>query len=302
MSKKAKGFYARAVPSINRETCTDCGLCTGVCGGEPLVLRGDRVEIDSEAVMGCLGCGQCVAICPNGSITVSGRGLSPGDVIDLPPRSSKATADQLEALLLPRRSIRHYKDQEVSRELVDRIISVATTAPMGIPPSQVGIVVFHGRAKVKAFSDDVLTSIRRMMKMMTPVTMAFFRPFIKKADYEAYKEFLMPLGKVIENEMANGRDALLYGAPVALLFHSSPYADPADSTIAATYAMIAAESLGLGTCLIGMVAPFMGRDKKLMEKYKIPKGDKLNIVLILGSPGVDFKHGIRRRLASVAFA
>lgn len=96
-----------------------------------------------------------------------------------------------------------------------------------------------------------------------------------------------------------GRDELLYGAPCAMLFHHSPYADPADSTIAATYAMLAAHSLGLGSCMIGMVSPMMQRDKQLMDKYQIPKGNKLGIVLIMGYPQFPYQHTIRRKLASI---
>ncbi len=302
MPRAGKGYFERAVPSINQETCTQCGLCATVCGGEPLVLRDKRVQIDPNAALGCLGCGQCAAVCPTGSITVNGRTLSPKDIVDLPTQSAKATPEQLEALLLPRRSIRHFRNEEVPRALVERIVSLAAEAPMGIPPSQVGIVIFQGRDKVKAFSDEVVRSLGRTMRMLNPATLALFRPFISRADYQGLKEFVLPLGKAIEREQEQGRDPVLYGAPVAMLFHRSPYAEPADPAIAATYAMLAAESFGLGTCMIGLVGAFMERDKKLLKKYGIPKGNRLGLVLLIGHPAVHFKRGIRRRFDSVAFA
>ncbi len=301
MARTDKGYFARAIPSIDRNTCTGCGLCAIVCGGEPLVLRDKRIEIDPDASLGCLGCGQCAAVCPTGSITVQGRNLLPGDLFDLPPKSARATPGQLEALLLPRRSIRHFTDEEVSRDLVDKIVSMSSTAPMGIPPSQVGVVVFHGRNKVKAFSDDVMVSLRRALKILTPATLVLFRPFISRADFEGLRGFVLPLGSVIEREEQRGHDPVLYGAPCALLFHRTRYADPADPAIAATYAMLAAESLGLGTCMIGLVGAFMERDKKLMSKYGIPRGNKLGLVLLIGHPSVHFKRGIRRRFDSVKF-
>ncbi|MBU0684681.1 MAG: nitroreductase family protein [Candidatus Thermoplasmatota archaeon] len=301
MAKKQTGYFKRAVPSIDRTTCNDCGLCADVCGGEPLVVVNGRVEIDPEPALGCFGCGLCMMICPTRSIAVNGRDLSPKDILDLPPKSGRATADQLEALLLPRRSIRRFKEKEVDRAVVDRVIRIASTAPMGIPPSEVGILVVHGRDKVKAFSADVMSTVERTMKMVNPLTMALFRPFTKKATYDSFKEFVIPIGDLMAKEKESGGDPLLYGASVALLFHSSPYADPADCYIAATYAMIAAESLGLGTCMIGMVAPFLGRNKKLMAKYGIPKDNKPIIVLLMGYPGTSFKHGVRRRFASVSY-
>ncbi|MGQ9588539.1 MAG: nitroreductase family protein [Thermoplasmata archaeon] len=258
-------------------------------------------EIDPEPALGCFGCGQCMMTCPTGSITVSGRDLSPKDMLHLPPISSCATADQLESLLLRRRAVRHFRHEDADREAVDRDVLIASTAPMGIPPSQVGIVVLHGRDRVKAFSDDVLVTIERSMKFMNPVMMALARPFMKKAHYESFREFVLPLARIFEKERARGGGPLLYGAPVALLFHCSPYADRADCYIAATYAMIAAESLGLRTCMIGMVAPFLVHDKRLMKKYGVPKGNKPTIVLIMGHPSIDFKWGVRRRFASVSY-
>lgn len=240
-------------------------------------------------------------ICPTESIAVNGRNMSPKDILDLPPKSARATAEQLESLLLPRRSMRKYKEKEVDREIVDRIIQIASTAPMGIPPSEVGILVLHGRDKVKEFSSDVMATIERTMKFVNPITMTLFRPFMKKATYEGFKEFVLPIGELMVKESRSGGDFVLYGAPVALLFHCSPYADPADCYIAATYAMIAAESLGLGTCMIGIVAPFLVRDKKLMAKYRIPRNNKPSIALILGYPVISYKHGVRRRFASVSY-
>jgi nitroreductase len=259
------------------------------------------VEVDPESALGCLACGQCMMICPTGSITVNGRDLSPRDLLELPPKGSRPTADQLDSLLLPRRSIRHFKEKEVDREMVDKILRIASTAPMGIPPSDVGIVVFHGRGKVKEFSDDVMSTFERTMKMMNPLMLALYRPFTNKATIDSLKEFVIPIGSLMTKEKESGRDPLLYGAPVAFQFHSSPYAEPGDCYVAATYAMIAAESLGLGTCMIGMVAPFLERDKRLKAKYGIPSKNKPSIVLLIGYPGVSFKRGVRRRFGSVSF-
>ena len=299
MPKKPSEYFKRATPRIDRTTCNNCGLCAGVCGGQPLAVVNGKVEIDPESALGCLACGQCMMICPTGSISVNGRNLSPKDILELPPRDSRATPEQLEALLLRRRSIRQFKENEVGREIVDKVLRIASSAPMGIPPSDVGIVVLHGRDKVKAFSDEVMSTFDRTMKIMNPVTMALYRPFINKVTYDSLKEFVIPLSTLMTKERESGGDPLLYGAPVAFLFHSSPYAEPGDCYIAATYAMIAAESLGLGTCMIGMVAPFLERDTKLKAKHGIPKRNKPSIVLLMGYPGTSFKRGVRRRFASV---
>lgn len=301
MGNKKQGYFKRAIPVIDKDKCNNCGMCAKLCGGQPLLFADGKVVIDANPALGCIGCGQCMAICPTGAITVTGRGLSSDAILELPPKGTHPTAEQLESLLVSRRSIRNFKPVEVERNVVDRVLQIASTAPMGIPPSEVGIVVFHGRDRVKAFSDDMQTAITRMMKLFNPATLLLFRAFMSKADIESFKEFVVPIKRVMEEEKSKGGDPLLYGAPVALLFHRSPYCEPADCYIAATYAMIAAESMGLGTCMIGMVAPFLVRDKKLMRKYGIPKGNEPTIVLLMGYPGVSFRKGLRRDFSSVKY-
>ena len=64
--------------------------------------------------------------------------------------------------------------------------------------------------------------------------------------------------------------------------------------------MLAAESFGLGTTMIGSAAPIMQRDKALGRAYGIPEGNSPALVLILGHPAAAFKRAIRRRFASVS--
>ncbi|HEX9078373.1 MAG TPA: nitroreductase family protein, partial [Desulfuromonadaceae bacterium] len=83
--------------------------------------------------------------------------------------------------------------------------------------------------------------------------------------------------------------------------HVSPYADGADAFIACTYAMLAAASLGLGTCMIGCAAPVLGRRKELLKKYGLPEGNAPKIVLILGYHGSPHRRAIRRNFQSVTY-
>ena len=78
-----------------------------------------------------------------------------------------------------------------------------------------------------------------------------------KETYQVMKSFGNPLVKFMVETKQKNENYLLYDAPLALYFSSSPYADLADPYIPATYAMLAAESLGLGSCMIGSVQPMI---------------------------------------------
>ncbi len=127
------------------------------------------------------------------------------------------------------------------------------------------------------------------------------KPFLSKPYYESFQSFVLPFSQLVIEKRKQGEDFLLYNAPVAMLFHTSPYADPLDSTIAATYAMIAAEAMGLGTCMIGSVAPLLQYSKRLKNKYVIPQENKLGVMLIMGYPDVSFQRAVRRRFAAVSY-
>jgi len=75
----------------------------------------------------------------------------------------------------------------------------------------------------------------------------------------------------------------------------------ADPLIAATYAMLAAESLGLGSCMIGTPAFFIKYSKRFKRKYNIPLKNQQGIVVIFGYTLIAHKKSIKRRLAKTTY-
>ncbi len=282
-------------PRVDERTCTLCGACAAICPTGVLSEGGGAIRVDNSVHFGCIACGHCMMLCPSESIVVTGRRLSPGDTLPLPPPEHRATPEQLEALLLSRRSVRRFAEGEVPRPLIGRVIAAAATAPMGVPPWEVGITVFHGRDRVRQLAEDTARGYQAMLTLMdNRLARAMSSLFMKRAARAQLRTFILPLGRTIVEEWRAGRDAVFYGAPAALLFHSSPYADVADAVIACTYAMVAAEALGLGTCMIGCAPPILARRKDLLKKHGIPEGHKPAIVLILGYPATKFLKAVRR--------
>jgi len=286
------------VPAVDRQTCAHCGQCAAICPSEVLEFK-DRQVIVKESPFGCIACGHCMMVCPSGSITVTGRGLLPGDVVDLPPRQAQASAESLAALMLARRSVRRFDEREVPGDVLDKIVEMAQTAPMGIPPWDVGCMTIRGRQRVQDLAGQVIKGYERFLRLFRPWVLSLMRPFMSKATYGQFRTFLLPLADMLVSTRRKGRDVLFYDAPAIMIFHHSPYADPADAVIACTYAMLAAESLGLGTTMIGSAAPMLQRDKAMSKTWGLPDAHKAAIVLILGYPAVTFRHAIRRRFDSV---
>ena len=286
---------------IDHSQCILCGRCVEVCCGNPLYMAGGKIQVDQARLFGCVGCGHCMAVCPQACITVNGRCLSPSDCLELPDPDKRANYPELHNLLLSRRSIRRYSDREVEPEKIDQILTTASTAPFGYPPCDVGVLVIRGKDKVKQFAFANIDFSSRVRWLFSPLMQLVLRPFIGKAAVETFKSFVNPALGFFAEEKARGEDWLLYGAPAAMLFYGSPYSDPCDSYIAATYAMLAAESLGLGACMIGSVVPFLKYNTKLKEEYAIPRDMRDGLVVTLGYPAVKFRRGIRRTFRQVNY-
>lgn len=284
---------------IDERTCRHCGQCAAICPGEVLRMEEGRVRVNEESPFGCIACGHCMMVCPEGSATVTGRGMKPGDLVPLPGAEEKATAEQLGALMRGRRSVRHFTGRAVEREVLERIVEMAASAPMGIPPWDVGCVIVSGREKVRELAGDIVKGYEGFLKMFRPWVLGVMRPFMRRASYEQFKHFIRPLAQVYVRGWREGRDLVFYDAPAVILFHHSPYADTADAMIACTYAMLAAESLGLGTTMIGGAAPILARNRAACRGLGIPEGGTPSIALIVGYPAVKFMRGIRRVFTGV---
>ncbi len=303
MSLKTSRTNDNATVKIDFNQCSDCGLCSVVCKDLTLTMKKGKITIDNNPLFGCVGCAQCVAVCPEDCIEVEGRTITMDDFVPLPEFKTAANFDQLYSSMFKRRSIRDFKDKDIEQKQIEKIIRAASTAPMGIPPSDVEVVIFKGKEKVKSFVTDFIKYLESIEWMFSKWTIPLWKPFLSKEDYEMQKSFLKPLVKFLIERNKKGEDWLLYNAPLAMYFYGSPYSDPADAYIPATYAMLVAESLGLGTCMIGSINPFLKRGASLLKKkYKINPKNRNGIFLIIGYPKVKYHKGIKRTFAKVSEA
>ena len=288
--------------TIDIEKCNGCGECVKACSDFSFEIVDKKVTITDNSIFGCVGCGQCMMACPQGVIAVEGRTLAPVQLFDLPDKNIVPTYDSLLAMLQRRRSIRKFKNKPVEKEKIDQILEAAQTAPMGIPPSDVHVVVFENKKQVRAFAEDFSNYLKSIRWMASNWFMTLMRPFWGKPTDEMMRSFIKPIFDVYVDDMEKGNNWINYDAPLAMYFYGSPYTDPADPIIAATYAMLAGEALGLGTCMLGAVHPFIQNGKKarlFREKWGIKYKSREGLFVIFGYADVHYKKGIKRTFADI---
>ncbi len=290
---------------IDSEKCNGCGLCVDVCKDFSLILKDGKAVQGSAPKFGCIGCGHCMAVCTRDAISVTGRFLAPEDLFPLPPKDPEFTPERLLGFLQRRRSIREYKDQPVTYEQIEKILEAARTAPMGLPPSDVHVLVLGSKESVLSFSQDYASFLDSMKWFVSGWFLALMRPFWGKQTDELFRGFIRPLFDCYTGEMKKGNNLITYDAPAALYFYGTPYTDPADPVVAATYAMLAAESLGLGTCMLGGIHPMIQNGRKariFREKWGIRFKSREGVFVIVGHPKIRFQKGIQRSFADVSWS
>ncbi|MEI7504476.1 MAG: nitroreductase family protein [Paludibacter sp.] len=287
---------------IDNEKCSGCGLCVEVCKDFNFEIKDYKVALSDKSIFGCIACGHCMMICPTGAIQIEGRELSASDLFVLPDINLRAKYDALLTLLQRRRSIREFKDIPVETEKVNQILDAAQTAPMGLPPSDVHVLVLENKTQVRAFAVEFSNYLEGIRWMVSKWFLGLMRPFWGKSNDEMMRCFIKPVFDVYVDSMKKGENWINYDAPLAMYFYGSPYTDPADPIVAATYAMIAGESLGLGTCMLGAVHPFIqngGKARKFREKYGIKFPSREGIFVIFGYANVHYQKGVKRTFADI---
>jgi len=286
---------------IDPDKCDGCGLCVTVCGDNSIMLKDGKAVAGDNPVFGCIGCGHCMAVCPVDAISVTGRTLSPADMFPLPTAGDAAGYRQLLSLLQRRRSMRKFRRKQVEPEVIEKILDAARTSPMGLPPSDVNVLVFDTTEKSRAFITDFCNHLEKTKWVVSGWFLALMRPFWGKANDELFRNFLRPLFSIYPNSLKQGENVVTYDAPLVMYFYGTPWADPADPIIAATVAMYAGESLGLGTCMLGAIHPFIQNSgaRWLREKYGIKYKSREGLFVIFGYPAISYEKGVRRSFASV---
>lgn len=284
---------------VDKEKCTKCGYCLRTCDNY-LTQDDDGYPIarnTEESLLGCIQCGRCMMKCPSEAIEIIGEDIDKNHLRSMP--QNIADYDALNGLLLKRRSIRRFKTEEVSKEDIDKILTTAATAPVGIPPSEVKVLVFQGRKKVQEFAQDLNEEIKHMKKFMTPLALKLMKNFMGEVKYKVMKDFALPLCDVTLQEREKGNDVLFYDAPVVMVFYGTELTEVEDMIIAATNATIAGEALNLGTCFIGTVSYLINNSSKLKKKYGILKGEKIGTAFVLGHPDEGYFRVFQRHFKEI---
>jgi len=268
--------------SIDRAKCTHCGLCVRVCPVGVFVNLAEQAPPEAERADRCIRCGHCVAVCPHDALTHHGMVMEGF----LPVPDVVAGADEMEALLLSKRSVRLFEDRPVAKETLERLLRIADAAPSARNARQREFVVVRGAEALRRMELAVARHYGRRLRWLNPVVLGALRlaaPGLGRMLHEA-----VPHLRELVRRIEQGETLLFRGAPCAVFIHG-PRSDPMsrdDCLAAQHYLMLQAHSMGLGTCIIGYVTAAPVAAERWL---RVPRGRRIYAATIIGHPAVRYR-------------
>ena len=161
-----------------------------------------------------------------------------------------------------RRSVRAYRQDAVPDDIIKELIRAGSFAPSAMNEQPWKFVVIKDKALMRRLSD-------KAKELWIDQSRSSNNPEILR----------------LANMLSNSDFNIFYNAPVLVMIFARPNAffSQIDCALAAQNMMLAAKSLGIGSCWIGL-AMTLDKVRKVLSEIGVPADHRLMASLIFGYP------------------
>ena len=261
--------------AVNESRCTRCGLCVQDCPVRIIEREGEACpSIIEEEAGDCMRCQHCLAICPVGAISILGR--TPENSLPL-ASEHLPKLDAMERLVRGRRSVRHYRNENVDPTLLRRLLAVLANAPTGVNRQELTFRVIDDRLVMARFRDKAMEEIGEALAA------------------GAVPEQFASVERLVTAFREEGRDLVFRGAPHALIVTAPADAPCAqeDVALALAYFELLAQTAGLGTVWCGLMSLLLAARPQLKADLGIPE-DHVHYQMLFGNPSIQYARTVQR--------
>ncbi|WP_042272529.1 nitroreductase family protein [[Clostridium] dakarense] len=249
---------------VNKDICIGCSLCKNDCPVNNIIIKDKKSVIKNQD---CIKCGHCVTICPTKAITMTG--------FDEPPIefTKQHTLDSNELLMAikSRRTIRKFKNKEVTSEIIEQIIESGRFTPSAKNAQDVSYIVL-GDDKSKY--EEIAVKFFRRIKPIVSLWM-------KDA-----------------KEVTIDDNFFFKKAPIAIMVVTK---DKISGSLAASNMSLMAESYGLGVLYSGFFTSVVNNLPKLRKHLNLKSKGHVVTTLVLGYPDVKYRRTAQKEIANVRY-
>ena len=284
---------------IDHSLCNGCGLCISVCPSQTISLKKGKAYVTGIHSMEC---GHCAAVCPAGAIEVTknshGATYTNFTYDDSWLPHGKFDAATLANLMSSRRSCRNYSEKPVDPTILKDLITFGISAPSGTNSQQWTFTIIENRQGMIALGDsisDYFDLINR--KAERPALRLFSKIFLKDRLGQYYERYYQTIKSGIEDWRQKDIGCLFHGATAAIIVGSRPGAScpQDDALLASQNILLAAHSLGLGSCLIGYAVHAINGSTAIKKQLTLPMDETTYAFIALGTPREKYVRTAKRK-------
>lgn len=283
--------------NLDRNACTQCLECYTVCPnyvfGVASTPRGSQ-ELELRYPEQCCACGHCMAVCSSDALS---HPELPRDQFT-PLLPVKVEPEAMQTLLFWRRSIRHYKPDPPSEDIIETLLAAATHAGTSSNGQTEGFILVKDRVFLKNLEQLVVDVLWHagfkylggeglMSKLLA---MKFGAEMVRQ--YRHYHFIFKHRREHGELEGVVFRDA-----PLVIIAHGlkANLLGPVNCALALRNIELLALTMGLGTCWVGFLVGAAARSRKIREFVGLPKNRQIFGALMIGYPQEQYRYRIPRK-------
>ena len=238
---------------IDADICIVCSKCIDDCPNSYLFLENDEVRTGQK---GCMECGHCYAICPQGAITMTNYDSIDEEVVLM----SEINPETLLNAMKSRRTIRQFKPDPVEEEKIEKILEAGRYSPTGANRQAVSYTILGSKQRE---AEEICLSLFRKGKKLGSA----FASYLKRIEIDD--------------------DFFFKGAPLVIVVASK---STVDGGLASSYMELMAESLGLGVLYSGFFVACCKMSRKLKKLLELEKGYSVVTCMVIGYPDVKYQR------------
>ena len=238
---------------IDADRCIVCCKCIDDCPNSYLFLENDEVRTGQK---GCMECGHCYAICPQGAITMTNYDSIDEEVVLM----SEINPETLLNAMKSRRTIRQFKPDPVEEEKIEKILEAGRYSPTGANRQAVSYTILGSKQRE---AEEICLSLFRKGKKLGSA----FASYLKRIEIDD--------------------DFFFKGAPLVIVVASK---STVDGGLASSYMELMAESLGLGVLYSGFFVACCKMSRKLKKLLELEKGYSVVTCMVIGYPDVKYQR------------
>jgi len=280
--------------SIDQSLCVPCDECLLDCpsGAVWRDESGGDYHIDQDF---CIGCSHCAAVCPPGAVRSDAGafpewkdpGLDPALVRDF---------------LCGKRSVRRYRAESIPRPVLDQILRVGSLTATASNRQDPEAVVITGRA-VREVAAGLFAFYLPLVRLARHPLVKLLLRFTYASEHLRRKGLLERYEQRLR-EFEKGGDPFFFHAPAVVILTypgSNRRYGRVNCALAGQAMMYYAQSLGIGSCMIGFMEAALGLSARLRRKVGLSASRKTGLVFTLGVSDVTYRRLPLRRPLPVSY-